>query len=106
MVVSDPQPGGPGPDAAERLEIDDELIGLDRDDPEVQAFADHLRRTHRHEPGFTVEGYLRGVTDFTDSVTRAGGLRRLAAMAVVMLLLLGAAFAIWEALAFVLSTFL
>lgn len=105
MVVSDPQPGGPGSEADERRRLDDELIGLDRDDPEVQAFADHLARTHRQRPAFTVEGYLCGVTDFAEAVTRAEGPRRLAATVVVLLLLLGVAFAIWEALVFVFTTF-
>jgi len=107
VVSSDPQRDGPGSEAAdERRRLDDELIGLDRDDPEVQAFADHLARIHRQRPGFTVEGYLSGVTEFAESVTRSGGARRLAATTVVILLLFGAAIAVWEALAFVFATFL
>ncbi|MDQ3154716.1 MAG: hypothetical protein M3R63_24305 [Actinomycetota bacterium] len=104
--MSDPQPERPGAGVPERLRIEDELIGLDRDDPEVQAFADHLRRTQRQHPGYTVEGYLSGVGDFADSIRRTGGARRLAANALVLLLLLGAAFAVWEALAVVFATFL
>ncbi|HYZ09410.1 MAG TPA: hypothetical protein VE709_12675 [Pseudonocardiaceae bacterium] len=105
MTVSDSQRNEPGADAAERRRLDDELIGLDRDDPEVQAFAEHLERTHRQRPGYTVEGYLSGVADFADSVTGAGGGRRLVGIGVVALLLLGAVFAVWEALVFVFSTF-
>ena len=55
--------------------FDDELIGLDRDDPEVQAFAAHLDRLHRQHPAFTVEGYLDDVGTFVDSVHRAEGER-------------------------------
>jgi hypothetical protein len=100
---SDPQQGF---DAEERRRIEDELIGLDRDDPEVQAFAEHLQRTTRARPGYTVEGYLSGVGDFADSVNRAAGGRRLLAVTIVTLLLLGAAVATWNALGFVFATFL
>src|SRR4051812_25319423 len=42
-------PADPGrPDAW----LDDELLGLDLDDPEVQAFAAHLDRMHRERPTF------------------------------------------------------
>ncbi|MGH4010222.1 MAG: hypothetical protein ACRDTH_19040, partial [Pseudonocardiaceae bacterium] len=63
VVCSEPQPDLPGqrPNAAERRRLHDELIGLDRDHPEVQAFAEHLDRTHRLRAGFTVEGELAGV---------------------------------------------
>ncbi len=103
VQCSDPQRGF---DPEERRRVDDELIGLDRDDPEVQAFAEHLQRTIRAQPGYTVEGYLSGVGDFADSVQRAGGGRRLLGLTVVTLLLLGAAVAAWNALGFVFSTFL
>ena len=86
---------------------DDELIGLDRDDPEVQAFAAHLERTRNAgRPGFTVEGYLAGMGDFADSANRADGLRRLAAVTVTALLLLGALYAVWQVLVVVFSTFI
>jgi len=104
-MVSEPQCDEPGSEAFERCRFDDELIGLDRDDPEVRAFAEHLERTYRQRPGFTVEGYLCGVADFAESATRTGGERRLAATVVVALLLLGAVFAVWEALVLVFSTF-
>ncbi|MDQ4093050.1 MAG: hypothetical protein M3143_06500, partial [Actinomycetota bacterium] len=56
------QPGrwGHQPKTQERRRLDDDLIGLDRDDPEVQAFFEHLDRAHRLRPGFTVEGELYG----------------------------------------------
>ena len=85
--------------------FDDELLGLDPDDPEAQAFADHLDRMQRDRPGFTVEGYLDGVRDFADSANRAEGGRRWAAVLVVLLLLLGVAFVVWEALEFMAFSF-
>lgn len=91
VVLSDPTG-----DAQERRRLDDELTGLDRDDPEVQAFAAHLSRIHRQRPGFTVEGYLSGIRDFAESANRAEGLRRVLAVLVVLLLLLGIAFTVWE----------
>jgi hypothetical protein len=118
VVRSEPEPdrpsaGGPGADGAgaesaaeERRRLDDELIGLDRDDPEVRAFSEHLKRTHRERPSFTVEGYLSGVTDFADSANRAQGLKRLGAVLVVGLILLGVAVTLWEASLFVVSTLL
>ncbi len=85
-------------------QFDDELVGLDPDDPEAQAFAAHLDRMQRHRPGFTVEGYLDGVTDFADSANRAEGGRRWAAVLIVLALLLVALYAVWNALVFVLVT--
>jgi hypothetical protein len=86
--------------------LDDELIGLDRDDPEVRAFADHLDRMHRERPMFTIEGYLAGVRDFAESANRAEGGRRLAAVALVALLLAISGFLIWESVQFVMATWL
>ena len=105
---SEPQPDWPHqrPDAQERRRLHDDLIGLDRDDPEVQAFSEHLDRTHRLRPGFTVEGYLSGVSDFAESATRAQGHRRAAAVLVVALILLGVAVTLWEATTLVLTTLL
>jgi hypothetical protein len=91
---------------ARSRQFDDELLGLDPDDPEVQAFAAHLDRMQRQSPTFTVEGYLDGVRDFAESVNRAQGERYWAAVAVVVLLLLGVLYAVWEALLFVLTTWL
>lgn len=83
--------------------FDDELLGLDPDDPEAQAFAAHLDRMHREQPTFTVEGYLDGVSDFADSANRARGERRLVAVTLVSLLLLVAGYVIADALGFVLA---
>ena len=107
-MCSEPQSGQPGqqPNSEERRRLHDELIGLDRDDPEVQAFAEHLDRTHRQRPGFTVEGELSGVRDFADSANRAQGPRWAAAVLVVALILLGVAVALWEASTFILATLL
>ncbi|MGH3898049.1 MAG: hypothetical protein ACRDTA_07285 [Pseudonocardiaceae bacterium] len=102
-MLSEPQRDRPGqqPDAEERRRLHDELIGLDRDDPEVQAFSEHLDRTHRQRPGFTVEGELSGVADFAESANRAQGPRWVAAVLVVALILLGVAVWLWEASAFI-----
>jgi hypothetical protein len=87
-------------------QFDDELLGLDPDDPEAQAFAAHLDRMQRQRPAFTVEGYLEGVRDFADSANRAEGGRWWAAVTVVVLLLLGVAYVVWESLLFMLGAFL
>ena len=84
--------------------VDDELIGLDRDDPETRAFADHLGRMRRDRPGYTVEGYLDGVSDFADSANRATGGRRLVAVLLVGLLLLVTGYLVADAAGYVLST--
>jgi hypothetical protein len=95
----------PDPPARSR-QFDDELVGLDPDDPEAQAFALHLDRMQRQHPAFTVEGYLEGVRDFADSANRAEGGRRWGAVLVALLLLVVAAWLVWESLLFVMSTFL
>jgi hypothetical protein len=84
----------------------DDLIGLDPADPEAQAFAAHLDRMERTPPSFTVEGSLAGVRDFAESANRAHGPRRVLAVVVVGLLLLGVVIAVWEALLFMLSMLL
>jgi hypothetical protein len=110
MPTRDPvPPGEPGdraamPWATDADPIADELIGLDPDDPETRAFAEHLRRMRNDRPSFTVEGYLRGVADFADSANRARGGRRLGAVVLVLLLLLVAGYLIADALGFVVST--
>jgi hypothetical protein len=83
----------------------DDLLGLDPYDPEVQAFAAHLDRMEHNGPSYTVEGYLDSVSTFADSANRSGGLRRLVAVVVVSLLLLGVGVAAWNALSYVLGTF-
>ena len=74
----------PSPERSPRF--DDDLVGLDPDDPEAQAFAAHLDRMQRQGPTFTIEGYLDGVRTFADSANRAEGGRRWAAVALVGLL--------------------
>jgi hypothetical protein len=113
VVRSEPQPDWPGgeygdrsPDAQERRRLHDDLIGLDRGDPEVQAFSEHLDRAQRLRSGFTVEGYLSGVSDFAESANRAQGPRRAAAVLVVALILLGAAVTLWEATMFIVTSLL
>lgn len=114
MVRSEPQPDWRGGeygfsqqgDAQERQRLHDDLIGLDSDDPEVRAFSEHLDRAHRVRSGFTVEGYLSGVSDFAESVNRAEGTRRLAAVLVVVLILLGVGVTLWQAATFVLTALL
>jgi hypothetical protein len=84
----------------------DDLIGLDPDDPEARAFAAHLDRMEKASPStFTVEGQLAGVRDFAESANRADGARRLAAVVLVTLVLLGTGYVIFEALEVVLSTY-
>lgn len=83
---------------ARHRRFDDELVGLDPDDPDAQAFAAHLDRMQRCDPAFTVEGSLRGVADFADSSNRAGGLRWFVAVAVVALILFGVLVAAWDIL--------
>jgi hypothetical protein len=85
--------------------IADELIGLDPDDPETLAFAEHLRRMQTPSSSYTVEGYVRGFSEFANSANRANGHRRLTAVVLVALLLVGVLWAIWQAVGFVLSTF-
>jgi hypothetical protein len=86
--------------------FDDELVGLDPDDPEAQAFAAHLDRMQRERPTFTVEGYLDGVREFADSANRAEGGRRFAAVGIVLLLLAVVGYVVGDSLLFVLTTLL
>jgi hypothetical protein len=46
-------------------------------------------------PSFTIEGTVAGVSQFADSANRAGGLRRLTAVVVVGLILLGVLISVW-----------
>ena len=86
------QPPGP----QDRFE--DDLIGLDPNDPEARAFAEHLDRMERVRNGYTVEGYLAGVNDFAESANRSRGHRRGMVSLVVLLILLGLGFATWNLL--------
>jgi hypothetical protein len=81
----------------------EELIGLDPQDPETLAFAEHLDRMKRQRPGYTVEGYLEGVQDFADSANRTSGHQRLVAVIVVGMILLGVILTIWFALSDILT---
>lgn len=85
--------------------IDDELIGLDPEDPETKAFAQHLERQQQVRSGYTVEGYLSDVGDFADSANRLGGHYKLMAAILVLLILLGVTITAWDALVFVFNTF-
>ena len=93
-----------GPDRSDQF--DDELIGLDPDDPDARAFAAHLDRMQRQRPAFTIEGYLDGVRDFADSANRAEGERRWGAVLVVLLLLAVVAYLVWESFTLVVSTWM
>jgi hypothetical protein len=91
------------PDQSPRIE--DELIGLDPDDPETQAFAAHLERQHRVHPSYTVEGYLSDMGEFADSANRLGGHYKLMAGILALLILLGVTVTAWDALVYVFETF-
>ncbi|OLL77330.1 hypothetical protein Ae263Ps1_5614 [Pseudonocardia sp. Ae263_Ps1] len=85
--------------------FDDDLVGLDPDDPEARAFAAHLDRMQR-VPSCSVEGYIRGVGDFAESANRLRGPRRTAAVAAMVLLLLFAAWVVANAMVFVVTTWI
>jgi hypothetical protein len=87
-------------------QFDDELVGLDPNDPDAQAFAAHLDRMQQQRPTFTVEGYLDGVRAFADSANRAEGGRRWAAVLLVALLLVVAGYVVYDALVFVMATWI
>ncbi|MGH3451987.1 MAG: hypothetical protein ACRDQW_14975 [Haloechinothrix sp.] len=76
----------------------DDLVGLDPDDPDARAFAEHLDRMERSGPTFTVEASLKGVADFAESSNRLGGDKRVWAALVVGLILLGVLVGAWETL--------
>ena len=99
----DDDPGRPREPVADPF--DDELLGLDPEDPEAKAFAEHLRRQRQVHPSFTVEGYLSDMTDFAASANRLGGHRKLMASILVLLILLGVTVAVWDALVYAVSTF-
>jgi hypothetical protein len=86
--------------------FDDELLGLDPDDPEAKEFAEHLDRQQRVRSSYTVEGYLADMGDFADSANRLGGHRKLTAGILVVLILIGVVYAVWRAVDFILGTYL
>jgi hypothetical protein len=90
-------PGGP----ADRFSND--LVGLDPNDPEAKAFAEHLDRMERSRANYTVEGYLSDMSDFAESANRLGGHYRLMAGIVAAIILLGVAVAAWDALLYLLA---
>jgi hypothetical protein len=92
------------PDPGRRF--DDDLVGLDPDDPEARAFAEHLDRMERVRPMYTVEGELSGVRDFAESANRAGGATRWTAWLLVVLVLLGTGYVIYGVLEMVVGTWL
>ncbi len=82
-----------------------DLDDLDQNDPEVRAFAEHRARMDRPNSEATVEGMLRGVDEFAQSANRTGGHRRLVAVTVVVLILFGVLFTVWNAVAYMLEVF-
>ncbi|GAA4025024.1 hypothetical protein GCM10022247_56880 [Allokutzneria multivorans] len=60
----------------------DDLVGLDPDDPEAQAFAAHLDRVESVPKPYTVEGYLTQFGDFAEAANRREGHRRLSAVVI------------------------
>ncbi|SNR52216.1 hypothetical protein SAMN06265360_108142 [Haloechinothrix alba] len=81
---------------AEHPRFSADLIGLDPDDQEARAFAEHLDKMERSGPSFTIEGSLQGVADFAESSTKLGGPRRYVVALVVTLILLGILAATWQ----------
>jgi hypothetical protein len=86
--------------------FEEDLVGLDPEDPDAREFAAHLDKIEKVTPGYTVEGYLSGVTDFASSANRARGELRLVAVIVVALILIGVLIAAWNTLGFVFGTLL
>ncbi|EIE99594.1 hypothetical protein [Saccharomonospora glauca] len=84
------------PGAERHPRFDDDLVGLDPDDPEARAFAEHLDRMQRCEPTFTVEGSLRGVADFAEGSNRASGLRWWIAALIACLIIVGVLVSAWD----------
>jgi hypothetical protein len=81
----------------------DDLIGLDPEDPEARAFAEHLDRVRKVRSGYTVEGYLDDMSDFADGANRLGGHYRLMVTILALLILGGFAIAAWDAFLYLLS---
>jgi hypothetical protein len=92
------------PDEQPSRRFHQDLIGLDPWDPEAREFAAHLDRIEQSRSGYTVEGYVGGIGDFADSANRLGGHRRLTALILITLILVGVVVAVWDALVFILST--
>jgi hypothetical protein len=84
----------------------DDLIGLDPEDPEARAFAEHLDRVEKVRSGYTVEGYLDDMSDFADGANRLGGHHRLMVTILALLILTGFAIAAWDAIVYLLTALL
>jgi hypothetical protein len=93
------------PEEKRSRQFDDELVGLDPEDPDAQAFAAHLERQQQVRSSYTVEGYLSDVGDFADSANRLGGHYKLMAAILVLLILLGVTITAWDALVYVFNSF-
>ena len=93
------------PDEPASQRFREDLEGLDPHDPEVQEFAAHLERIETSRSGYTVEGYLGGISDFADSANRLGGHHRLTVLILIGLIMVGVIVAVWDTLVFILSTF-
>ncbi|MCE7009724.1 hypothetical protein LWC34_43985 [Kibdelosporangium philippinense] len=93
------------PDEPASQRFREDLEGLDPHDPEVKAFAAHLDRIETSRSGYTVEGYLGGISDFADSANRLGGHYRMLALLFIGLILIGVGVAVWDSLVFILSSF-
>ena len=100
-MSEDPEEGPRRDPASDRFS--DDLIGLDPDDPEARAFAEHLDRVQKVRSGYTVEGYLDDMSDFADSANRLGGHYRLMVTILTLLILAGFAIAAWDAFLYLLS---
>jgi hypothetical protein len=96
---------GAQPPAQPNHRFHEDLVGLDPDDPEARAFAEHLDRMERCGPNFTVEAALDGVADFADSSNRIGGLRYWVSALIVVLIVFGVIVTAWDILTHVLALF-
>ena len=101
--TSDTPDDGPRRDQPTERFHDDDLIGLDPDDPEARAFAEHLDRVQKVRSGYTVEGYLADMSDFADGANRLGGHYRLMVTILALLILAGIAVAAWDAIVYLLT---
>lgn len=100
----EPEPGRERGGNSRRFTED--LVGLDPNDPDAQAFAAHLDRIERPNCKATVEGTLQGVDDFAQCANRTAGHRRVVVLLVVTLILGGVLYTVWNSLLFMLETFL
>ena len=102
MAAPSPEPESRRPSRR----FSEDLAGLDPNDPDAQAFAAHLDRMERPNCKATVEGTLQGVGDFAQCANRTAGHRRVVVLLIVTLMLVGVLYTVWNALVFMLQTFL